>query len=249
MQSLVLLLLLVAVASAVYVRSPYSYYGRHAVYSGLHRPYARTYSHHGVYRTSPYAYHGLYRGKREAEAEPEAEAEAEAEAEPGTYVYNTSPYVFNPHYAPYSYLPVKPTTVKVKSTIPATYHYAPTYLPYAGHYSPYGLNPYTFSPYHHQYVVKPVESNEADEPAAATSDDEAVEVSRKKREAEAEAEPEADPAKVVTHHYSPYLHKTYTTAHHVPAYTVPAYTTYSGLPHGFPYHGAYPYKAYNRYYY
>lgn len=242
MKSLVLLVLLVAVAAAGYT---HSYLGHRGAYHSS--PYVRTYASHHVpsyYGAHHGAYsHGLYRHRREAEAEPEAEAEAE----PGTYVYNTLPYhTYNPHYAPY--YTVNPAAVKVKSTatVPAaTYHYAP--------YGPYGHHtyPYAFNPYHYPYVVKPVEETEAEEPTAATSDDaETVEVSRKRRDAEAEAE--ADPAlKVVSHHVRPYPYhtpvtythhgvvpkvvKTYTAAHTYPAHTYsrygyPGYTGYYGYP-------------------
>jgi len=246
---------------------------QYPVYHGYRTPLA--YSTHLGYRTHPgyvrpygfpySAYSHVYRGKREAEAEPQPEAEADAEAEPGTvlYKYNTLPYVYNPHYAPY--YTVNPAAVKVKSDVkvPAsTYplHYAPTYLPYAGAYGhhTYGFNPYTFNPYH-PYVLKPVEEKEADEPTAATSEeDEAVEISRKRREAEpeAEAEAEADPAtKVVTHHVRPYPYthlspytyahvapkvvKTYTAAHTVPTKLVKTYSvpTYTGYPYYSGYYG------------
>jgi len=244
MKSLVLLALLVAVASAAYTR-----YG-HRTYHGV-SPYYSGYRYHGY----PARYYGpyshLYRHRREAEAEPQPEAEAEAD--PGSYVYNTVPYV-TPHHVPY--YTVNPAAVKVKTaaTVPVTYTY-PQYLPYAGAYGHYGFNPYAINPYHYPYVVKPVE-NEADEPTAATSEDdsETVEVSRKRREAEAEAEAEADPAtKVVTHHVAPYPYsylspytavvapkvlktyvapkvvKTYTAA----AHTYPTYPYYSGY-YGYP---------------
>merc|ERR1712055_847843 len=112
--------------------------------------------------------------------------------------------------------------------------YAPTYLPYAGAYGhhTYGFNPYTFNPYH-PYVLKPVEEKQADEPAAATSD-EAVEVSRKRREAEPEAEaatklvhvsPYSYISPVAYTHVAPKVVKTYSA----PAYTYTRYPYYSGL--------------------
>jgi len=209
-----LLVLLVAVAAAQYpgvyhgYRTPLAYRG-HLGY-GTRYGYAR----YGY----PYsAYSHLYRGKRDAEAEPEAEAD------PGTYVYNTLPYVYSPY--------VAPLTVKSAVKVPAAYHYSPYYLPYAGAYAhPYGFNPY------HPYVLKPVEK-EADEPAAATSD-EAVEVSRKRREAEAEPEAEAATKLVHVRPY-PYTHLSPVTYTHVapkvvktysaPAYTYTRYPYYSGL--------------------
>jgi hypothetical protein len=231
MQSLVLLVLLVAVAAAqVYHGYPAYRYAS---------PY---YKSHAYYRHGyPYAAHGygyVYRGKRDAEAEPQPEAEAEAE--PGTTLYSGVPY---PYYAPYYH--VAPKVVKVKSdvkvpAVPVTYTYptySPYYLPYAG---AYGHHAYPYA--YHPYVVKPV-AEEAEEPAAATSEeDEAVEVSRKRREAEPEAEAEADPAtKVVAHHVAGYPYAYPLTYTHVApkvvktlkTYTVPA-STYS-----YPYYSGY----------
>jgi hypothetical protein len=258
MQGLVLLVLLVAAASAAYTRYGHSTY--HGVSPYLHS--TRTYHGYPRYHGYPSVYsHGLYRYRRDAEAEPEAAPEAapeaEAEAEPGTALYyntlpyNTVPYV-TPHHVPY--YTVNPAAVKVKTTaaVPTVYNYNPYYLPYGGAYGHY--NPYSYNPYHPQYVLKPVEK-EADEPTAATSEDDSEVVEVRKRR-EAEAEPEADPAtKVVTHHVPavPYPYTHLSPYHVVPKVATKVVKTYSHYPTTYttyPYYNRYPaygYPAYNGY--
>jgi len=227
MKSLVLLVLLVAAASAQLYHG-YRYrtplvYKSHA--------YARYPYAYGAY---PYGRHVVYRGKRDAEAEPQPEAEAEAEAEPGTTLYSGLPY---PYYTPYYHVAPKIVKSAVKvPTVPLTYTY-PTYSPY---YHPYaGAYGYPYA--YHPYVVKPV-AEEAEEAAAATSEeDEAVEVSRKRREAEPEAEAEADPAlKVVSHHVAayPYAHLPYTyTPYVAPKVVKTLKTVVPASTYSYPYYG------------
>merc|ERR1712066_117614 len=236
MKSLILLVLLVAAASAQYYSRFYnrglynSYYPRLAYRSGYpsYPSYSRSF------------YHRLHKRSAEAEPEAEPEAEAEAEADPGTtLVYNTNPY----YTAPYPYIPAVKTVAAVKP-----YHHGGPHLTYGyngynaynGFYHPYATYP-AYSPFYHPLVVKPVESNKAD--AAVTSDDEGVEITRSKREADAEPEAEADPATVVTYaHHRPtyYSHGVYPhvaaktiTYSHTPAYT-PAHTSYFNYARRYP---------------
>merc|ERR1712080_264140 len=230
MKSLILLVLLVAAASAQYYSRFYnrglynSYYPRLAYRSGYP-------AYHAYPSYSRSFYHRLH--KRSAEAEPEAEAEAD----PGTtLVYNTNPY----YTAPYPYIPAVKTVAAVKPYHHGGPHLTYGYNTYNGFYHPYATYP-AYSPFYHPLVVKPVESNKAE--AAVTSDDEGVEITRSKREADAEPEAEADPATVVTYaHHRPtyYTHGVYPhvaaktiTYSHTPVYT-PAHTSYYNYARRYP---------------
>merc|ERR1712080_457434 len=138
MKSLILLVLLVAAASAQYYSRFYnrglynSYYPRLAYRSGY--PAYRAYPSY-----SRSFYHRLHKRS------------AEAEADPGTtLVYNTNPY----YTAPYPYIPAVKTVAAVKPYHHGGPHLTYGYNTYNGFYHPYATYP-AYSPFYHPLVVKP----------------------------------------------------------------------------------------------